>query len=548
MGYDTADILEALKQIAREKSVDHKHLAETVRLGVQTAARKKYATAADVEAFFDEADGSIRVLVHKKVVAVAIDLGGEIDLEEAQLLKPKVRVGEIIPVEVPMAEFGRNAIQAAKQVLLQRVREAERGNVVAEYESKIGTIISGSISQVDRGSVIVKIGKTEGIIPPRELIFRDRFRIGDPVRALLKNVDEAQKGPLLVLSRTDPEFVRRLFENEVPEIFERVVEIRDIAREPGSRSKITVVSHDDRVDPVGACVGMKGARVQAIVRELGGERIDIVPWSSDPKILISRALQPARVLDVHLKDGEERKAVVVVGDDELLTAIGRRGGQNVRLAQRLTGWQIELKTLSQMGVEQGEADGTADIDLEELGEELGVRTVEKLIKAGKETLQDVLRTPAEALMEIPGIAEKTASRLLTQARQILELRASAQPGAARGPADPDEAESSAAAEAADEAATDVDTVVDATAADDATAQDAVVDDSGSEDGAAEDSTADDAVAADAAGEEPAGAGRDLGGEAERSAGATGEEAFDTDAGEPDGSASGTDDESREAGA
>ena len=432
MGYDTADILEALKQIAREKSVDHKHLAETVRLGIQTAARKKYASAADVEAFFDEVDGSIRVLVHKKVVPVAIDLGGEIDLEEARLLKAKVRVGEIIPVEVPVAEFGRNAIQAAKQVLLQRVREAERGNVVAEYASKVGSIISGSISQVDRGSVIVKIGKTEGIIPPRELIFRDRFRIGDPVRALLRVVDENQKGPLLVLSRTDPEFVRRLFENEVPEIFERVVEIRDIAREPGSRSKITVVSHDDRVDPVGACVGMKGARVQAIVRELGGERIDIVPWSSDPKILISRALQPARVLDVQLVDGEEKRAVVVVGDDELLTAIGRRGGQNVRLAQRLTGWQIELKTLSQIGVEQGDAGGAADIDLEELSEELGARTVEKLIKAGKETLQDVLRTPAEELMEIPGIAEKTASRLLTQARQILELRAaSPQTGDAR---------------------------------------------------------------------------------------------------------------------
>jgi N utilization substance protein A len=214
--------------------------------------------------------------------------------------------------------------------------------------------------------------------------------------------------------------VRRLFENEVPEIFERVVEIRDIAREPGSRTKISVVSHDDRVDPVGACVGMKGARVQAIVRELGGERIDIVPWTSDPKIFVSRALSPARVLDVQV-DERDKRVTVVVPDDQLSLAIGTRG-QNARLAHRLTGYAIDLRSQSQMQASAGEAGGVPDVELEELEKELGPKTVERLIRAGKETLQDVMRTSVDELMAIPGIGEKTASRLLSLGGQILEER------------------------------------------------------------------------------------------------------------------------------
>jgi len=414
----TEEILEALKQIAREKSVDRRLLVETLEAGLLSAAKKRYATAADVEVAFDELSGEIRVKVHKKVVQVAIDLAGEIDYEEAAKSNPGVRLGQTVPVDVPIVEFGRNAIQAAKQVLVQRVREAERENVFAEFIDRKGQILSGTVSQVDRGSLIVKLGKTEGIIPPREVIFRDRFKIGEPVRAILLDVDKNQKGPQLILSRTHPDFVRRLFENEVPEIFERVVEIRDIAREPGSRTKISVVSHDDRVDPVGACVGMKGARVQAIVRELGGERIDIVPWSPDPKIFLSRALSPARVLDVIPNDLEKR-STVIVADDQLSLAIGTRG-QNARLASRLTGFAIDLKSQSQMEAASGEA---AEIELEELEKDLGSRTVEKLIKAGKETLQDVMRTSVEELMAIPGIGEKTATRLLTLGGQILEDRA-----------------------------------------------------------------------------------------------------------------------------
>lgn len=416
----TDEILEALRNIAREKSVDRDLLVETLQQGLLSAAKKKYASAPEVEVHFDEASGQIAVRVHKRVVPVAIDEAGEIDHDEAVKLDARAQIGSTIPVEVPISDMGRNAIQAAKQVLVQRVREAERENVYDEFVDRVGQIVSGSVSQVDRGSIIVKIGRTEAIVPPREVINRDRFKIGDPVRALLLEVDKNLRGPQLVLSRTHPEFVRRLFENEVPEIFERVVEIRDIAREPGSRTKISVVSHDDRVDPVGACVGMKGARVQAIVRELGGERIDIVPWSADPKILVSRALSPARVLDVYV-DEDNRRVTVVVADDQLSLAIGTRG-QNARLAHRLTGYAIDLRSQSQMAAQDGQTGTMPDLELEELERELGPRTVERLIKAGKETLQDVMRTSVEELMAIPGIGEKTASRLLSLGGQILEER------------------------------------------------------------------------------------------------------------------------------
>lgn len=418
------EILEALKGISREKAVDKRLLIETLTQGLLSAARRRYATAQDVQVNFDEMTGQIRVLVFKRVVAVAIDLGGELDLEEARKTNPRARVGDVVPVEAPIGEFGRNAIQTAKQVLVQKVREAERKNVHTEYVGRKGQILSGTVQQVDRGNVIIRIGKTEGIIPFRELINRDRFKIGDPVRALLIDVDEEQKGPQktpqLHLSRTHPDFVRKLFEQEVPEIFERVVDIRAIAREAGSRTKICVVSHDDRVDPVGACVGMKGSRVQNIVKELGGERIDIVPFSSDAKILISRALSPARVLDV-IVDEASKRATVVVADDQVPLAIGR-GGQNARLAAKLTEYQIVLVSQSQVDAQKDERAGVPDIDLESLTKELGPKLVEKLVKEGKETLQDVMKTSIDDLMEIPGIGEKTAQRLLLTGAQILEQR------------------------------------------------------------------------------------------------------------------------------
>jgi len=306
-----------------------------------------------------------------------------------------------------------------KQSLVQHVREAERKNVHDEYIDKVGTIVTGMVQQVDRGAIIVRLGKAEAIIPPSENIRRDRPKIGDHIRALLVDVLTAAKGneAQIVLSRTRPEFVIELFSQEVPEIYEGVVEIKGISREPGARTKIAVLSNDDRVDPVGACVGVKGSRVQNIVKALGGERIDIIAISSDPLIFVSRALSPARVLSVSFM-GDPKTVRAVVPDDQLSLAIGKNA-QNVRLAGQLTNLEIQLVSQSQQASLEGREAGEV-LELETLTKELGPRLVERLIRAGKETLQDVLETSVKDLMEIQGIGEKTASKLVNVGAQILE--------------------------------------------------------------------------------------------------------------------------------
>jgi N utilization substance protein A len=414
------EILDALGMIAKEKGVEREYLLETLQEGLLAAAQKKYKKAVHVEVDVDPMTGRIRIIVHKRVTKVAVDLTCEIDLDDARTIRPGAREGDIVPVEVSLEEFGRNAVTAVKQALVQKVREKERALVHDEYYSKVGQILSGTVQQVDRGSIILKIGRTEGIVPASENIRRDRPKIGDHLRALLIEVDRNARGPQLILSRTRPEFVLKLFEQEVPEIFEHVVEIRGIAREPGARTKAAVVSNDDRVDPVGACVGVKGSRVQNIVKELGGERVDIVPFSSDAVVFVSRALSPAKVLDV--KWDEEADCVrAVIPDDQLALAMGR-GAQNVKLAHELTGYTIHLISQRQAEAMEGR-DEEVDVDLDQLTKELGPKLVEKLIREGKETLRDVLKTPVEELMEIPGIGEKTSQKLLTLAAQLLEEKA-----------------------------------------------------------------------------------------------------------------------------
>ena len=415
----TSQILEALTMIAKEKGVDPDYLLETLQEGILVAAQKKYRRAPHVEVRIDQGSGEISLVVHKRVSKVAWDLTCEIDLEEAREIEEDIREGDVVPVEVSVDEFGRNAISAVKQSLVQHVREAERKNVYDEFVDRIGQIITGTVQQVDRGAIIVRLGKVEAIIPPAENIRRDRPKIGDHIRALLVDVMTTARGtePQIILSRTRPEFVLKLFEQEVPEAYERIVEIKGISREPGARTKIAVVSHDDRVDPVGACVGVKGSRVQNIVKSLGGERIDIVAMSSDPLIFVSRALSPARVLSVSFM-GDPKVVRAVVPDDQLSLAIGKNA-QNVRLAGQLTGLEIQLISQSQQTSLEGREEGDA-LELEMLTKELGPKLVERLIRAGKETLQDVLETPVEELMEIQGIGEKTASKLVTIGAQLLE--------------------------------------------------------------------------------------------------------------------------------
>jgi N utilization substance protein A len=277
------ELLDAFGQIMREKSVDKAVLIETLEAGLLSAARRKFGAACEVEVKFDEESGTIKMALLKKVVEQVTDDSCEITLEDAKGVSKKAVMGSTVAISLSVAEFGRNAIQAAKQVLIQRVREAEREKVYEIFHDKIGTLVTGTVQQVDRGNVIMKLERSEAIMPSKEMMRRDRYRQGDHVRAVVLSVDKSAKGPQVTLSRTRPEFVRRLFEGEVPEIAEGIVEIKGIAREAGARSKVSVSSNDDKVDAVGACVGIKGTRVQSIVRELGGERIDVISWSSDSR-------------------------------------------------------------------------------------------------------------------------------------------------------------------------------------------------------------------------------------------------------------------------
>ncbi len=413
------ELMEALGQIAREKSVDRQVLIETLTAGLISAAKKKLGAAADVRVDFDEESGKIRMYANMEVVEEATDPGLQIPLHEAAAIRPDARVGDILTMDLPIAEFGRNAIQAAKQVLIQRVREAERDRVFDDYHDRVGELVTGIVQQVDRGSVIVKLERAEAVLPPREQITRDRYRQGEHLKALIMTVDKNAKGPQIILSRTSTDFLLRLFEAEVPEIADQIVEIRAVAREPGMRAKIAVISHDDKVDPVGACVGIKGSRVQSIVRELNGERIDIVPWSTDPIVYVGRALSPAKVKQVSIT-GSGNEMCVVVEDDQLSLAIGK-GGQNARLAAKLTGMRIDL--MSEGEVEhRSEVEQLMRIEIEHLAG-VGEKLAESLIKAGIETAADLAAADLSALVELPGIGDKTAEKLLALAREALAQRA-----------------------------------------------------------------------------------------------------------------------------
>jgi len=419
------EILDALSQITREKSVDRALLIETLEQGLASAVRKKHGATADVEVRFNDRTGGLECALRMTVVENVEDPSFQWTVEKARAHKPDAQIGDVVLIPLPISEFGRNAIQTAKQVLIQRVREAERDRVFKEYSDKVGALVRGVVQQVDRGNVIVKLDFSEGVLPAREQIPRSYHRQNDYVRAVVINVDRSAKGPQVILSRTHPDFLRRLFESEVPEIADAIVEIKAVSREAGARSKISVMSTDPRVDAVGSCVGLKGSRVQSIVRELGGERIDIVPWSADPAVFVQRALAPARVNDVRVQEAEKRM-LVVVADDQLSLAIGK-GGQNARLAARLTGWKIDLVSKSDEK-KRVDLERASRVEVEKL--ELGEATTEKLISGGIETVQELVATPLEKLVEIPGIGEKTAEKVLATAQEYLAAHPPVAPGAA----------------------------------------------------------------------------------------------------------------------
>jgi len=412
------ELMEAMAQIAREKSVDKSILVETLEAGLLSAGRKRFGQTADIQVKFDEPSGKILMRLKRRIVEDAEDPAQEIDLEEAQQSDADARIGQEFVQELTLEDLGRNAIAAAKQVLVQRVREAERERIYEDYHDRVGEMVRGTVQQVDRGNIYVKLDRSEAILPPREQIARDRYHQGDHIKAYIIAVDKLARGPQIILSRTHPEFLRRLFEAEVPEVAEKIIEIKGIAREPGSRAKVSVVSNDDKIDAVGACVGIKGSRVQAIVRELGGEKIDIVPWSQDPVVFVTRSLSPAKVLEAQIVD-QEQKVLVSVADDQLSLAIGK-GGQNARLAAKLTGWKIDLISKSERD-RQREMEKRSRIDIEEL-EGAGPKLREKLIREGIETVQDLLKTSMEEILAIQGIGEKTAEKLIEEAKALQERR------------------------------------------------------------------------------------------------------------------------------
>lgn len=429
------EILEALGQIAREKNVDKEMVIRTLEAGIVSAARRRYGANADIQVTFDDSSGGMRIEYVRRVVEDLEDAEREIEIDDARLVDPDAKAGDDLRVQITLEEFGRNAIQAAKQVVVQRVREAERENVYQNYHDRVGEIVTGTVQQVNRGNIIVNLGRAEALLPWREQIRREQYRQGDTVRALIIEVQRNAKGPQIILSRASGEFLRKLFEQEVPEILEGIVRINAVAREAGGRSKIAVSSNELRVDPVGACVGMKGSRVQAIVRELSGERIDIVPHSDDPIAFVTKALSPAKILQV-VPDDATKRMKVIVAEDQLSLAIGK-SGQNARLAAKLTGWEIDLVSEEAFAISRGQVPRREHIPVESI-EGIGPKTAENLVQAGFESVQDVVRASIEDLINVPGVGDVTAQKIYLAAVQHLEKveaeKAAAKAAAAAPPA------------------------------------------------------------------------------------------------------------------
>ncbi len=419
---NAGQIVAAIREMANTKNLSREEMDELIRDGLLAGLARIYGPNVRAEINIDEISGDIEMIVLKRVVEEVEDPSAELSLEKARWDDPSYEVGDVMEIPVDFSEFGWNAVTATKQRIIQRVREGERQRIRDEFDDRIGELLSGEVQQVERGKIVVMLNRArdaEAIIPWKDQNPRERFRQGDPIRAVLKKVDETPKGPRLILSRADPLFVEALFKLEVPEIYQGIVEIRARAREVGGRTKIAVSSRDESIDPVGACVGLKGSRVQAVVSELGGERIDIVPWHPDPEIFARRALAPARVTKV-ISDPERQVITAIVDEDQLSLAIGRNG-QNVRLASQLIGWQIDLYG-SREWLERGadaalfgpppQEDGleTADFPLAELS--LPEGSLAALNRAGYSTFLDIIDLSREDFLKVEGLDEAAADELL----------------------------------------------------------------------------------------------------------------------------------------
>ena len=417
--YGSSELLQISEAVAREKNIDKESVIEAMEQAIQIAGRRKYGHEQNILATIDRKTGAISLVRVKTVVEEVEDTHKEISVEDAQKIKADYKVGDEIIDDLPPIDFGRIAAQTAKQVIVQKVRDAERERQFDEFKDKVGQIVNGTVKRVEYGNVIVDFGRTEAMIRRDELIPRETFRTGDRIRAYIFDVRREKTGPQVFLSRVRPEFLARLFAQEVPEIYDGVIEIRAVARDPGSRAKIAVMTNDPSVNPVLSCVGVRGSRVQAVVSELQGEKIDIIEHSEDPATFIVNALQPAEVSKVVL-DEDDQRIEVVVPDDQLSLAIGRRG-QNVRLASQLVGWNIDIlteETESQRRTE--EFHRFSNMFVEALNVEEVIAHL--LVTEGFTSIQEVAYVPVEDLTRIEGFDEDVATELRERAREWLDLQ------------------------------------------------------------------------------------------------------------------------------
>ena len=411
------ELLQIADAVAREKVIDREIVLAAMADAIQKAARSRYGSETNIRADINSKTGEIRLQRLLEVVEKVEDYATQIALELARDRNVDAKLGDFIADPLPPMDFGRIAAQSAKQVIVQKVREAERDRQFDEFKDRVGEIVNGTVKRVEYGNVIVDLGRGEGIIRRDEMIPREAFRYGDRVRAYVYDVRREQRGPQIFLSRTHPQFMVKLFTMEVPEIYDGIIQIKSVARDPGSRAKIAVISNDSSIDPVGACVGMRGSRVQAVVGELQGEKIDIIPWSQDPASFIVNALQPAEVAKVVLDEDAER-IEVVVPDEQLSLAIGRRG-QNVRLASQLTGWDIDIMTEAEESERrQKEFNERTNLFMDALDVDEMVGQV--LASEGFAQVEEVAYVDLDEIASIDGFDEDTAQEIQTRAREYLE--------------------------------------------------------------------------------------------------------------------------------
>jgi len=415
MGEETfieGDLKGVISAVSRDKNLDRAVIVDALEQAVLHAARRDCGITADLEAHYNEDNNEIELFQFRTVVDDVEDLSREISVPEAAKLDPESELGDAIGIKLDTSAFGRIAAQSAKQIIVQKVRDAERAQIYEEFKDRAGEILSGNVRRFERNDIIVDLGRTEAVIPYREQMPTERYRVKDRITAFVLEIKRSSRGPQIVMSRGHPGFLVRLFEQHVTEIYDGIVTIESAARDPGHRSKIAVFSRDSSVDPVGACVGMKGARVQAVVQELNGEKIDIIPWDSDPARLVCNALAPAVVSKV-IVDDENQSMEVIVAEDQLSLAIGKRG-QNVRLAAQLTGWRLDIKSEAKLDAEQaGSKAAVAGIP------GVGPMSAEILVSEGVKSPAEVAQLSTRVLERILNMDEEVAQSVIDAAQEIV---------------------------------------------------------------------------------------------------------------------------------